>query len=68
VFFIFNQEQMLKLLVRTFKQVMTTLVPGLPTTVPCLVLCYHYLLPRKVNILKAEGVSGQLNMSNWMSL
>jgi hypothetical protein len=58
---------MLKLLARTFKQVMTTLVPGSPTTLPCLVLCY-YLLPRKVNILKAEGVSGQLNMSNWMSL
>jgi hypothetical protein len=27
-----------------------------------------YLLPREVNIMKDASVSGQLNMSNWMSL
>ena len=68
VFFISIWEQMLKLLVHTFKQVMTKLVPGSPKTVLCLVICYHYLLLREVNILRDESVSGQLNMSNLMSL
>lgn len=34
----FNREQMLKLLLHTFKQVTTPLVPGSPTTLLCLVM------------------------------
>jgi hypothetical protein len=66
--FYFNREQMQKLLVHTLNPVITTLVPGSPTSVLCLVFCCYYLLPGGVNILKAKSVSGQLNIWDWMSL